>query len=398
MIILIYLPFVSKKNGGIYQYSLAALESLQKDKINTYYIFNEGEDCAIRALIDKSENFFLAKPKDVFRASKKNDFLLFLNKVIKQFSSRFYFNVIGKLDQFLIKNKVDILYSPFQKLPSVKYSKKICTMHDVQELHFPEFFSSKERKIRAIEFKDAIDNSNAVVVSFEHVKRDLIKYFGKPKEDIFTCLFDLNSLWFTKFGKSDLKKKENIAPFDSYILYPAATWEHKNHKNLLKAISIATKESGKNINLICTGTKTSFYDAELILLIEKLGLANNVSFLGIVDEQTLFSLYHYADAVIIPTFYEAGSFPLFESIVLGVPVICSNVTSLPETIKNDLLVFDPKNIIEIAQKIKLVCFDEDFREECKKNNLKRRDFFSRNNFLQSLLKVFEEVGRMKLND
>ena len=65
----------------------------------------------------------------------------------------------------------------------------------------------------------------------------------------------------------------------------------------------------------------------------------------------------------MPTLYEAGSFPLMESILMGIPVVCSNVTSLPETIGDNQFVFDPNNINDIAEKIIKIWDDENYRAD-----------------------------------
>jgi glycosyltransferase involved in cell wall biosynthesis len=53
-----------------------------------------------------------------------------------------------------------------------------------------------------------------------------------------------------------------------------------------------------------------------------------------------------------------------ESILLNVPVICSNVTSLPETIRNNKYVFDPDDLDDIAEKVELLYVSAQFREDC----------------------------------
>ena len=70
-----------------------------------------------------------------------------------------------------------------------------------------------------------------------------------------------------------------------------------------------------------------------------------------MPEEELYWLYKNAMLTVIPTKYEAGSFPLMEAMKLGSPVIASNVTSLPETIGSEAYLFDPDNPAQIADKI-----------------------------------------------
>ncbi len=83
------------------------------------------------------------------------------------------------------------------------------------------------------------------------------------------------------------------------------------------------------MKLICTGTKSDYYP-EIAEQVEQLGLEDLVLFTGLVPEDELCWLYRNAVLVTIPTEYEAGSFPLYEAMMQNAPVICSDVTSLPE--------------------------------------------------------------------
>jgi hypothetical protein len=70
----------------------------------------------------------------------------------------------------------------------------------------------------------------------------------------------------------------------------------------------------------------------------------------------------HAELVVVPTLYEAGSFPLNEAMNYGIPVICSNVTSLPDQIQDKRYIFDPNNIDEMADKMNMMLTDKMARQ------------------------------------
>ena len=96
-------------------------------------------------------------------------------------------------------------------------------------------------------------------------------------------------------------------------------------------------------------------------MIHQYNLQNQFTLVGIVNEAELYNLYKNSQGVVIPTLYEAGSFPLVESILMEIPVICSNITSLPETIGNQEFIFDPNSVENIAKKIELLWINENYR-------------------------------------
>ncbi|MCA1567603.1 MAG: glycosyltransferase family 4 protein [Acidobacteria bacterium] len=240
----------------------------------------------------------------------------------------------------------------------------IITMHDVQELHFPENFTPAQRAIRAVQYWKALEKAGAVVVSFDHVKQDLITYFGLPEAKVHVCPIPFRDISLQETtvaaAESYARKYEAWTPF---LLYPAHTWRHKNHFRLLQALRALRKDGGQNMKLICTGGTAHHYHTEVVAQVAELGLSDAVLFGGIVPEDELRWLYRHAALVTIPTKYEAGSFPLFEAMLLGSPVICSHVTSLPETIGDRRFVFDPDDTGALTSLILRMLTDAVFRQE-----------------------------------
>ena len=79
--------------------------------------------------------------------------------------------------------------------------------------------------------------------------------------------------------------------------------------------------------------------------------------LGHVCQELLDEIYYRASAVVVPTKFEAASFPIYEAQARGKAVACSNATSLPEQVKDSALIFDPENITEIAEVIRDIWTD-----------------------------------------
>ena len=102
-------------------------------------------------------------------------------------------------------------------------------------------------------------------------------------------------------------------------------------------------------------------------------------------------MYKKAHGVVIPTKYEAGSFPLIESIFLQIPVICSNVTSLPETIGNSDFTFDPRNENEIIDKLEKIYFDSSYRSASQMNASSRRRSIIETGALETFLKCYRKL-------
>ena len=302
--------------------------------------------------------------------------------------------IIAKINPYnsvLVKNKVDLFHVPLQYAPIYKVSTPVMvTMHDLQEYHFPTYFSIKERLHRKINNKIAAQDSEHIICSFEHVKKDIVKYLKVKPDKVSVSPPPFADNWFlnkneTEWDKLQIKYKIK----KNYLLYPAATWKHKNHLALLEAVKKIRGE-GLDIDLVCTGNKTKFYDA-IKNKIESLDISQGINFLGIVPEEDLIGLYKNSSLVVIPTLYEAGSGPLYEAMRYGVPVICSDVTSLPDTVGNNDFLFNPFNIDELSEKIKKGLTDENYRRENIENSKQRMEYFRKINYSENFIKAYKKV-------
>ncbi len=186
-----YIHHTTIKAGGAFTYSIGILRILQNsNEIEKIYLIYSPEirtyissflnDPKIESLEIDRRKFNVKYPlmlsyflydmhlliKNYFPDSEKINFLKKLSFFINPYKLR-----INKKDMSLFH--VPSQYSPV-------YSLKIpiiTTMHDLQEYHYPEFFSSQERLHRAINNKKALSESSRIIVSFKHIKNDIIKYF-----------------------------------------------------------------------------------------------------------------------------------------------------------------------------------------------------------------------------
>ena len=89
-------------------------------------------------------------------------------------------------------------------------------MHDVQELHFPEFFSEQEKQNRAVNYPDYMKRADTIVVSYNHIKEDLIHFFKINSSKIYTLLIGLNDLWIAEYLNKGIRQEYN-QDFSNYL-------------------------------------------------------------------------------------------------------------------------------------------------------------------------------------
>ena len=395
MKVLYYIPNLTRYNGGIFQYACALLRTFGQDKKNLYYVLHNSLDHLVLNIIDEYPNLIII-PTYIGKEKKIEKIINLTVKGLKLIATKNNIKVkwpiFSVVERLCKRYKIDVVYCPYQDIPATS-RKTISTLHDVQEIHFPEFFTPKERLHRAILHKKITENSSLIIVSYNHIKNDLITYFCRNDQNVLVCLLSMENLWFDTLSDEDLVDLNTFGISKEFILYPAATWPHKNHINLLKALSFIKEEKGIIVNAVFTGHKNEYYSF-INEEAKRLNVEQQVNFIGVVDEKVLFSLYRSAKAVVIPTLYEAGSFPLMESIMMNVPVICSNVTSLPDTIGDDKFVFNPSSHSEMADKILKILFNDNFIQKNKENNIKQTAKLRNTNALTIIQKAVEVLRQI----
>jgi len=207
--------------------------------------------------------------------------------------------------------------------------------HDLQHEHFPDFFSRKEIDTRRRFYKLAIDQSTFTILSSHSAKNDFKAFYPEFSSKLGVVPQPANSV-----GSKSERSSINLAEqFGMYYLYPAAVWPHKNHSNLLAGFSQFLKKYPDRKLILC-GPRTDS-DAGLRRIIQNLSLENHVVLFGYVDSKQLNQLYHEARAVIIPSLFEAGSFPIWEAFSFEKLVAVSNIQSLKSQAQDGAIFFNP---------------------------------------------------------
>jgi glycosyltransferase involved in cell wall biosynthesis len=245
------------------------------------------------------------------------------------------------LDDFLYSREVDLVHIPYQdglhtNLPFVY------NPHDLQHFYFPEFFARAQIRHRNRVWRVKCQNSSMVLSASPMVTNDLAKYWEVPLSKIF--LLPIPPPKRVNLGVSDRERYPS-----EFCLYPAVSWPHKNHKNLLLAWKIL-KERGYAIPLVLTGAETS-YSHELYKLVDQLKLTESVFFHGHVSNDDLTWLLAESKLVVIPSLFEAMSLTVWDAQFLQTPVLCSRIDPFPLQVADTAIMFDPHDPLDIANQV-----------------------------------------------
>lgn len=223
--------------------------------------------------------------------------------------------------------------------------------HDLQQFHFPEFFSPEALDYRERLYGYGCLNSRLIVCGTWWTKRDIMHQYALPAERIAVIpRYSVNA-------RADLEKDEQAfllreAGFgEDYIIYPAMCFPNKNHLRLFEAMARLRDKTGRKIVLVCTGRIYEPHHPALLESIAAHGLEDQVRFTGPLEERLYTALLHGARFIIFPSLFEGLSQSLLEGLALGKPIVAARQSSIPETVGEAALLHDGEDVDSIAESL-----------------------------------------------
>ncbi len=217
----------------------------------------------------------------------------------------------------------------------------IYSPHDLQHLHFPQFFTPWERMYRELTYRAFCAQARMVVAMSSWGKRDLIEHYGLLPEKIAVVPWAPVLSAYTRVCHYDftlLRKKFNLP--EAFIFYPAQTYPHKNHLVLLDALALLHDKFGLTVPLVSSGRLNNFFPT-IKKRVRELRLTDQVRFLDFVSPAELQCLYILCRCVVFPTKFEGFGMPLVEAFLAGAPIASSNFPVLAEQAGDAALLFEP---------------------------------------------------------
>lgn len=259
--------------------------------------------------------------------------------------------------------KIDLWFCPlFELMPQNINIPSVVTIHDIQHEFYPEFFPAEDLKWRRTNIEHAAKTANAIIAVSNFSRNTIIDKYKVPSEKVVTIYEDAPKEFNLNQFDNKLSEKVIIKyqlP-EKYGLFPASTWPHKNHINLLKALLILRDKYKQAINIIFTGNKHAHPEnyRQIQKFIDENELLHQVKFLDYIPQEEMPYMYKNSKFLVYPSLFEGFGIPLIEAMRANTPIICSNAASIPEIVEDSALLFNPFDVEDIAQKILEVLKDQ----------------------------------------
>jgi glycosyltransferase involved in cell wall biosynthesis len=278
----------------------------------------------------------------------------------------------------LLRNlNADLLFCPFTAPTYYDAGvKTVSIIYDLQYKTYPQFFPPEHVAHRDRSFVDAVRRSTMLVAISDYSRNVAIVEGRLDPEQIKTIHLQVSQHSLSNADRDDtILQRLSLTP-QRYIIYPANFWRHKNHEMLLTAFGIARRNGlMDDVGLVCTGAPSE-RQQWLAAAARAMGLEDRIVFPGYLASAELLSLITNSAGVVFPSLYEGFGLPVIEAMASGVPVACSNLTSLPEVVGDAALLFDPRNPEQLSEAIISLVHDRDLTARLVKAGEIRAALFS----------------------
>ncbi|QJR16493.1 glycosyltransferase [Usitatibacter palustris] len=268
----------------------------------------------------------------------------------------------------------------------------VLTINDLQHLHYPQFFTPTELEERERLYRASANSARHIICISEYTRQDVHRQYGIPLEKMSTVwIIPSRSAWVALPERSRRDLLASLGVTGRYLLFPAHCWPHKNHAKLIEAMELIEAELPADVTLVMTGRPfPAGHPAAARIRDWKQG-ARRVRHLGFRSPREMQALIQGCTALVFPSLFEGYGMPVAEAIIAGRPVICSNVTSLPEIAGDAAITFDPNDAADIGRRILELVSRPDRERALTDAALRRRSRFSARRITVETLSIYQRV-------
>ncbi len=272
----------------------------------------------------------------------------------------FYMEIV--LGKFLRKHQPDLFLGMDGFLCLNSSVKQLPIIYDLNFVHYPKDMPFRNSIYYRTFFKRFAKKATRIATISAYSKADIINCYGIEAEKIVNVSCGIKESFrpLTTLEKEAVVQKHSRG--NAYFFFVGSMHPRKNIIRLIEAFDLFKKNTNSTNNLILAGN-ILWDDGMFDEVFKKISCREHIIFVGRVSDEELKNLLGAAEVLTYVPIFEGFGLPIVEAFQAEVPVICSNVTSMPEVAGDAALQVDPFNIIAIADAMELLSKNKSLQKE-----------------------------------
>lgn len=277
--------------------------------------------------------------------------------------------------KILQKINPDLFFSPDGILCLGWKDKQYAVIHDINFFHNPLDLKWSNRTYYNYYFPKFAHRAERIATVSGYSKQDIVNTYKVNPDKIDVVYNGVNTFFHPVELETQRQVKEKYVEGKDYFIFIGTLHPRKNLIRLLKAFELFKGESKSELKLLIVG-KALFKTNEVYQLAQSLKHGKDVIFTGRLNDDTINSILASAFALTFVPAFEGFGIPVIEAMQCDVPVICSNITSMPEIAGEAALMVNPFDINEIKEAMIKIYNNENLRNDLIAKGRIRKTFFS----------------------
>ena len=297
--------------------------------------------------------------------------------------------VIPKL---LEKLKPDLFFSPDGFLSLKTPVKSMTVFHDLNFEHYPQDIPFWTRRYYRQYFPKYAAKAVRIATVSEFSKADIVKQYKVDPGKVDVVYDGANDAYHPLTLAEKEAVREDFTAGAPYFIFIGSLHPRKNLANLFRAFDLFKKSNPSDVKLLIAGAK-KWWTRDIDTAFNRMVFSDDVIFTGRLDVDELVGVLGSAIALTYVSYFEGFGIPIVEAFRCDVPVITSNVTSMPEVAGDAALLVDPFDPESIAEALYKAYQYERIREDLVIRGRRRKDLFSWQQTADRLWESIEKAAK-----
>jgi glycosyltransferase involved in cell wall biosynthesis len=266
----------------------------------------------------------------------------------------------------------------------------LAVFHDINFEHYPKDLPFFNRLYYRHYFPKFAKKAKRIAAVSEFTKNDLIKCYGIDPGKIDVVYNGVHEEFKPVNESIRTETRKKFSNDQPYFLFVGALHQRKNISRLLQAFDKFKQSVSSPMKLVLAGQKR-WWTSEMEEAFTAMMYKEDVIFTGRISHQDLLNLTASAFAITYVSIFEGFGIPIVEAMRCGIPVLTSNVTSMPEIAGHAALFCNPFDVESISEAMKKMYADEPLRKSLIEKGFERQKDFSWEKTADGIWKSFEKM-------
>ena len=288
-----------------------------------------------------------------------------------------------------LRSSVDLIHATDHLIPRCQGVPVVATVMDAIPLVHPEWVNNRFRVLKNAIWKKSVGFADRVITISEHSKNDLIEHFGISEDRISITPLGVDERWFERPSPEHLAAvRLRYKLPENFFVFVGTLQARKNISRMIDAHCALPDALQKSHPLIIIGRA----GRQCSDILDRLKPENtSVRWLQYVSGDDLPSILRCASGLVFPSLYEGFGLPVLEAFAAELPVITSNITSLPEVAGNAALLINPYDVQHISWAMQQLIEDTVTTNHLRLLGLNRAKEFTWNKTAQTTVSVYRQA-------